>query len=62
MTMLVRLIPGLIAAVAALVAMRLIGIFGFASDTFQIIVFFLTYIVVAVLVDGAMRKYGKADT
>ncbi len=61
MTLLVRLIPGLIAAVAALIAMHLVGIFGFASDTFQIIVFFVIYIVVAVLVDGAMRKYGKAD-
>lgn len=57
----VRFIPGLIAAIAALVAMRLVGIFGFISDTLQVIVFIVTYIVVAIAVDGAMRTYGKHD-
>lgn len=60
MSTIIRLMPGLIAAVAALIAMQLIGVFTFVSQTLQIVVFLVTYIVVHLLVDGAMRKYGKA--
>ena len=42
--------------------MDLIEFLGFGSDRLEIIVSPLAYIIVAILVAGAMRKYGKADT
>jgi hypothetical protein len=56
--MLIRFLPGFVAAVAAYLAMKLIGWVG-QSLSFEILLFFGTYVVVTVIVDAAMKKYGE---
>ncbi len=60
MSLLVRLVPGLVAAAAALAAMEILSVFGFISPTLRIVAFFSVYIVIAVLVDRAMAAYGAS--
>jgi hypothetical protein len=57
MSSVIRVLPGLIGAGAALVAVKLLILFGFATLGFEILVFFAVYLVVAVLADRAMRAY-----
>lgn len=59
MSSLMRLIPGLIAAAAALLAMKLVSILGFVSQTLEIIIFFVVYLVVAVFAHRAMLRYNR---
>jgi hypothetical protein len=54
-----RYIPGLVGAVAAMVAFRLLGMLDFS---FRILVFFVTYLAVTIFVDKAMAHYGKKDS
>lgn len=58
---LVRLIPGLAAAAAALVAAKVIRMLPIGSLTLEILVFFVTYIVIVVMVDRAMKGYGRRN-
>jgi hypothetical protein len=58
MQALVRLVPGLIAAVAAFVALQLIGLVGLSSLAWQAVTFLGVYLVVHVAVDQAMAAYG----
>jgi membrane protein implicated in regulation of membrane protease activity len=55
--MMVRFVPGFVAAVIAFAAAKLLSLV--ASLPMQTVVFLLTYIIVAILVDFAMRRYGK---
>lgn len=59
MSVLMRLLPGLIAAAAALLAMKLVSFLGFVSGTLEIIIFFVTYLVVAMLAHRAMLGYNR---
>ncbi len=54
----IRFLPGFVAAVAAYLAMKLLGWIN-QSLSFEILLFFGTYIVVTVIVDTAMKKYGE---
>jgi multidrug efflux pump subunit AcrB len=51
-----RYIPGLVGALAAMVAFRLLGMFDFSL---RILVFFAVYLAVTIFVDKAMARYGK---
>jgi len=55
-TTLLRYIPGLIGALAAMIAFRLLGMLDFSV---RILIFFAVYLVVTILVDKAMTRYGK---
>jgi len=57
MSTVVRYLPGLIGAVAAFVALKLLILLGLASLGFEILAFFVVYLVVTVLADKAMRAY-----
>ena len=59
MSALMRLLPGLIGAAAALVALKLIHLVGLEGLTAEIIVFLVAYLVVALAVDRAMKRYGS---
>jgi len=58
MQMFVRLVPGLIAAVAAFVALQLIGLVGLSSLAWQAVTFLGVYLVVHIAADKAMATYG----
>jgi Tfp pilus assembly protein PilX len=51
----------LIGAGAALVALKLLILFGFATLGFEILVFFVVYLVVTLLADKAMRAYRDGE-
>ncbi len=57
MSTIIRLLPGLIGAAAAFVALKLLILFGFATLGFEILAFFVVYLVVTVLAEKAMRTY-----
>ncbi len=54
-----RYIPGLVGAVAAMVAFRLISMLDFSL---RILIFFVVYLAVTIFVDKAMARYGKNDS
>ena len=56
---LVRLIPGIAAAAAAFVAAKVMRMLPFGSLALEILAFFVTYIVIVVMVDRAMKSYGR---
>ena len=58
-TTMLRYIPGLLGAVAAMVAFRLFGMLDFS---FRILIFFAVYLVVTIAVDKAMARYGNKDS
>ena len=51
-----RYIPGLLGAMAAMVAFRLLGMLDFSL---RILVFLVVYLAVTIFVDKAMTRYGK---
>ena len=53
-----RYIPGLLGALAAMFTFRLLGMLDFS---FRILIFFAVYLVVTIFVDKAMARYGKKD-
>jgi membrane protein implicated in regulation of membrane protease activity len=55
-TPMLRYIPGLIGALAAMVAFRLLGMLDFSV---RILIFFAVYLLVTILVDKAMSRYGS---
>ena len=54
-----RYIPGLVGAVAAMVAFHLLGMLDFS---FRILIFFAVYLAVTIFVHKAMARYGKKDS
>ena len=54
-----RYIPGLLGALAAMFAFRLLSMLDFS---FRILIFFAVYLVVTIFVDKAMARYGKKDS
>jgi membrane protein implicated in regulation of membrane protease activity len=61
MSTVIRYLPGLIGAVAGFVALKLLILLGFASLGFEILAFFVVYLVVTVLADKAMRAYRTSE-
>ena len=59
MSMLIRFAPGLAAAIVAFAVLKLISWLSWASLTGEIIVFIVTYLVVAITADRAMQRYGE---
>ena len=57
-TIMLRYIAGLVGAVAAMVAFRLLGMLDFSV---RILIFFAVYLAVTIFVDKAMARYGKKD-
>ena len=53
----IKFVPGLIAAIAAFIILKLFGWVGSLST--QILLFFGTYGVVVFVVDVAMKRYGE---
>lgn len=51
-----RYIPGLIGAVVAMVAFRLLSMFDFST---RVLIFFVAYLVVTISVDKALARYGR---
>jgi len=51
-----RYVSGLIGALAAMIAFRLLGMLDFSV---RILIFFAVYLLVTILVDKAMTRYGK---
>jgi hypothetical protein len=58
MSTVIKFTPGFAAAIVALAVLKLIGWLGWASTSGEIALFLVTYLVVAVATDRAMRKYG----
>jgi hypothetical protein len=58
MANLIRYVPGLIGAIIAFAALKFAIFLGTASTGWQMVVFFLTYIIITVAVDRAMTAYG----
>jgi multidrug efflux pump subunit AcrB len=54
-----RYIAGLVGAVAAMIAFRLLGMFDFSL---RILIFFAVYLAVTIFVDKALARYGKKDS
>jgi multidrug efflux pump subunit AcrB len=54
-----RYVPGLVGAVAAMVAFRLLGMLDFSL---RFLVFFAVYLAVTIFVDKAMGRYGKKNS
>jgi len=54
-----RYMPGLVGAVTAMVAFRLLSMLDFSV---RILIFFAVYLVVTIFVDKAMARYGKKDS
>ncbi len=59
MSELVRLIPGLAGAAAAFLTAKVIRMLPFGSLALETLAFLVTYVVVALMVDQAMRRYGR---
>ena len=53
----IKFVPGLIAAIAAFIILKLFGWVGSLST--QILLFFGTYVVVVFIADAAMKRYGQ---
>jgi hypothetical protein len=58
MASLIRYLPGLIAAIVAFAALQFAVFLGATQSGWQILVFFVVYIIVAVAADRAMIAYG----
>ena len=54
-----RYIPGLAGAVAAMVSFSLLGLLDFSL---RILIFFTVYLVVTIFVDKSMARYGREDS
>jgi len=54
----VRFIPGIIAAIAAFLAMKLLA--WALSLTAQLVIFFGVYIVVILVVDAALKRFNNS--
>ena len=54
-----KYLPGLIGAVAAMAAFRLLAMLDFSV---RVLIFVFIYLLVTVLVDLAMARYGKKKT
>ena len=59
MSTMLRYIPGLLGAVAAMVSFSLLGVLDFSL---RILVFFAVYLVVTIFVDKSMVRYGGKDS
>ena len=58
MANLIRYVPGLIGAIVAFAALKFAIFLGAAQIGWQMLVFFLVYILVTVAADRAMTAYG----
>jgi len=58
MSMAIRFVPGLAAAIAAFAVLKLISWLGWASLGGEATAFLATYLVVAITTDRAMQRYG----
>jgi multidrug efflux pump subunit AcrB len=54
-----RYIAGLVGAVAALIAFRLLGMLDFSL---RILIFFAVYLAVTIFVDKALARYGRTKS
>jgi len=55
-TTMLRYVSGLIGALAAMITFRLLGMLDFSV---RILIFFAVYLLVTILVDKAMTRYGE---
>ena len=58
MSMVLKLAPGLAAAIVAFALLKLVSWLGWASLTGELGVFLVTYLVVAFSTERAMQRYG----
>jgi hypothetical protein len=58
MSTFVKLLPGLIGAAAAFIALKILHLFGIRAIGFEIAVFTLTYVIVTLGLDKALAGYG----
>jgi hypothetical protein len=58
MSAVIKFAPGFAAAIVALAVLKLISWLGWASASGEVAVFLVTYLVVAIATDRAMKKYG----
>lgn len=61
MAAIIRQVPGIIGALVGYAVLKLFSLLGFQSLAGEIVVFLLVVIVVALLADRAMRRYGPAE-
>ena len=54
-----KYIPGLVGAVAAMLAYRVLTVLDFSV---RVLIFFIVYLVVTVIVDKSMSRYGKKNS
>ena len=58
-TIMLRYIAGLVGAVAAMIAFRLLGMLDFSL---RILIFLVVYLAVTIAVDKALARYGKKES
>lgn len=56
----VRYLPGVVAAMAAFGVLKLTAFFGITSLAYEMLAFLAAYLILAVLVDKAMVRYGRS--
>jgi len=54
-----KYIPGLIGAAAAMVAYRVLMVLDFSV---RVLIFFIVYLVVTIIVDKSMSRYGRKES
>jgi hypothetical protein len=59
--MILRLAPGLAAAIVAFALLKLVSWFGWVSLSGEVAVFLVTYLVVAFSTERAMQRYGARE-
>ncbi len=59
MDVVIKLLPGLIAAVTAYVAVKLLALAGIGTVIEEAVVFIIIYLGTAVVADKAMARYGE---
>ena len=58
MSAIIKLLPGVLAAIVGFLALWLMEVLDVQSRLLELVLFLITYVVVAVLADKAMKAYG----
>ena len=61
MSKVIKFLPGLIGAAVAFVAVKLVAVLALESIALEFLVFVCTYLIVAVLLEHAMTRYGTPE-
>lgn len=61
MSKLIKYLPGFVGAVGAFAVLKLVGLLTLGSMALEFLIFICAYLIIAVLLDQAMARYGTSD-